>query len=110
MEACATSHCWGRVAQGHGHDVRLIPPIDVKPFVRRQKNDAADAAAIAEAVLRPNIHFVGEERRAAGAGGGLPPEGLPPRGHPLLQARSKLPLRSGAGRRRRILAMIESRP
>ncbi len=59
MEACATSHYWGRIAQGHGHDVRLIPPIYVKPFVKRQKNDAADAAAIAEAVLRPNIHYVG---------------------------------------------------
>jgi transposase len=58
MEACATSHYWGRVAQGSGHDVRLIPPIYVKPFVKRQKNDAADAAAIAEAVLRPNIHYV----------------------------------------------------
>ncbi len=58
MEACATSHYWGRVAQGHRHDVRLIPPIYVKPFVKRQKNDAADAAAIAEAVLRPNIDYV----------------------------------------------------
>lgn len=58
MEACATSHYWGRVAQGYGHDVRLIPPIYLKPFVKRQKNDAADAAAIAEAVRRPNIHFV----------------------------------------------------
>ncbi|MCX7326737.1 MAG: transposase, partial [Hyphomicrobiales bacterium] len=59
MEACATSHSWGRVAQRCGHDVRLIPPVYVKPFVKRQKNDAADAAAIAEAVLRPNIHDVG---------------------------------------------------
>ncbi len=59
MEACATSHYWGRLAQSCGHDVRLIPPIYVKPFVKRQKNDAADAAAIAEAVLRPNIHYVG---------------------------------------------------
>jgi transposase len=59
MEACATSHSWGRVAQSCGHDVRLIPPVYVKPFVKRQKNDAADAAAIAEAVLRPNIHDVG---------------------------------------------------
>jgi transposase len=58
MEACATSHYWGRVAQSGGHDVRLVPPIYVKPFVKRQKNDAADAAAIAEAVLRPNIHCV----------------------------------------------------
>ncbi|EQB11424.1 IS110 family RNA-guided transposase [Sphingobium lactosutens] len=58
MEACATSHFWGRFAQSLGHDVRLIPPIYVKPFVKRQKNDAADAAAIAEAALRPNIHHV----------------------------------------------------
>jgi transposase len=58
MEACATSHYWGRFAQGLGHEVRLIPPIYVKPFVKRQKNDAADAAAIAEATLRPNIHYV----------------------------------------------------
>lgn len=58
MEACATSHYWGRVAQGLGHDVRLVPPIYVKPFVKRQKNDAADAAAIAEAALRPNMHCV----------------------------------------------------
>ena len=58
MEACATSHFWGRFAQGFGHDVRLIPPIYVKPFAKRQKNDAADAAAIAEAALRPNLHYV----------------------------------------------------
>ena len=58
MEACATSHFWGRFARSHGHDVRLIPPIYVKPFVKRQKNDAVDAAAIAEAALRPNMHYV----------------------------------------------------
>ena len=58
MEACATSHFWGRIAQGRGHEVRLIPPIYVKPFVKRQKNDAADAAAIAEAAVRPNMHYV----------------------------------------------------
>jgi len=58
MEVCATSHYWGRVAQQSGHDVRLILPTHVKPFVKRQKNDAADAAAIAEAVLRPNMHCV----------------------------------------------------
>ena len=58
MEACATSHFWGRVAEAHGHEVRLIPPIYVKPFVKRQKSDAADAAAIAEAALRPNMHYV----------------------------------------------------
>lgn len=58
MEACATSHHWGRVAQGHGHEVRLVPAIYVKPFVKRQRNDRADAAAIAEAALRPNMRFV----------------------------------------------------
>ena len=55
MEACATSHYWGRFAQRIGHDVRLVPLIYVKPFVLRHKNDAADDAAIAEAVLRPNM-------------------------------------------------------
>lgn len=58
MEAFATSHFWGRFAQGCGHNVQLIPPIYVKPFVKRQKNDAADAAAIAEAAQRPNMHYV----------------------------------------------------
>ena len=49
MEACATSHHWGRFAQSHGHEVRLVPAAYVKPFVKRQKNDRADAEAIAEA-------------------------------------------------------------
>lgn len=66
MEACATSHFWGRFAQALGHDVRLISPIYVKPFVRRQKNDAADASAIAEAAFitaKPAL-CGGEKRRA----------------------------------------------
>ena len=46
MEACATSHHWGRVAMAHGHEVRMIPTNYVKPVVKRQKNDFADAAAI----------------------------------------------------------------
>lgn len=58
MEACATSHHWGRVAQRHGHEVRLVPAAYVKPFVERQKNDRADAEAIAEAALRPTMRFV----------------------------------------------------
>src|SRR5215813_9212683 len=58
MEACATAHEWGRAISGLGHDVRLVPPIYVKPFVRRQKNDAADAEAIAEAASRPTMRFV----------------------------------------------------
>ena len=58
MEACATSHNWGREIERLGHAVRLIPPIHVKPFVKRQKNDAADAEAIAEAASRPTMRFV----------------------------------------------------
>lgn len=58
MEACATSHHWGRVAQSHGHEVRLIPAASVKPFVKRQKNDRADAEAISEAASRPSMRFV----------------------------------------------------
>jgi transposase len=58
MEACATSHYWGREIAKLGHAVRLIPPISVKPFVKRQKNDAADAEAIAEAASRPTMRFV----------------------------------------------------
>src|SRR5690606_33052189 len=48
METCGTAHYWGRELSRHGHDVRLIPPVYVKPFVKRQKNDSADAEAIAE--------------------------------------------------------------
>jgi len=58
MEACSGSHYWARELQRMGHDVRLIAPSYVKPFVKRQKNDAADAAAICEAALRPTMRFV----------------------------------------------------
>ncbi|AXO16400.1 transposase [Thalassospira profundimaris] len=58
MEACGTAHYWGRELALLGHDIRLIPPVYVKPFVKRQKNDAADAEAIAEAVQRPNMRTV----------------------------------------------------
>jgi transposase len=67
MEACATSHYWGREIAKLGHVVRLIPPIYVKPFVKRQKNDAADAEAIAEAASRRTMRFVAvktEEQQA----------------------------------------------
>ena len=58
MEACGGAHYWGREIGKLGHGVRLIPPAYVKPFVRRQKNDAADAEAICEAAQRPNMRFV----------------------------------------------------
>jgi len=58
MEACATSHHWAREISKLGHEVKLIPPAYVKAYVKRQKNDAADAAAICEAVTRPSMRFV----------------------------------------------------
>jgi transposase len=58
IEACASSHHWSRELQALGHRVRLMPPAYVKPYVKRQKNDATDAEAICEAVTRPNMRFV----------------------------------------------------
>ena len=58
LEACATSHFWARQLRTLGHDVRLMPPSYVKPYVKRQKNDTADAEAICEAVTRPTMRFV----------------------------------------------------
>jgi transposase len=58
IEACASSHHWSRELQALGHTVRLMPPAYVKPYVKRQKNDATDAEAICEAVARPNMRFV----------------------------------------------------
>jgi transposase len=58
IEACASSHHWSRELQALGHTVRLMPPAYVKPYVKRHKNDAADAEAICEAVTRTNMRFV----------------------------------------------------
>jgi transposase len=58
MEACGSAHHWAREIGRLGHAVRLIPPAYVKPFVKRQKNDAADAEAICEAAQRPTMRFV----------------------------------------------------
>jgi transposase len=58
MEACASAHFWGREIGRLGHEVRLIPPAYVRPFVKRQKNDMADAEAICEAATRPTMRFV----------------------------------------------------
>jgi len=70
MEACASAHYWARELQRLGHEVRLIPPAYVKPFVKRQKNDARDAEAICEAAQRPGMRFVavkGEAQQASAA-------------------------------------------
>ena len=67
MEACATAHGWGREIVKLGHEARLIPTQYVKPYVKRHKNDMADAEAIAEAASRPTMRFVAvesEESRA----------------------------------------------
>ena len=69
LEACAGAHHWGRELILQGHTVRLIPPAYVKPFVKRQKNDMADAEAICEAAQRPTMRFVpvkGEQQQASG--------------------------------------------
>lgn len=58
IEACGTAHYWARELSAMGHDVKLMPPQYVRPFVKRNKNDAADAEAICEAVTRPTMRFV----------------------------------------------------
>jgi transposase len=58
MEACGSAHHWARVIGGYGHQVRLMPPAYVKPYVKRNKNDSRDAEAICEAVGRPTMRFV----------------------------------------------------
>ena len=68
MEACAGAHYWGRAIGKLGHTVCLVPPAYVKPFVKRQKNDTADAEAICEAAQRPSMRFVAvksEEQQAS---------------------------------------------
>lgn len=71
MEACATAHHWGRVLSELGHTVRLIPPAYAKAYVRRNKNDPADAEAICEAVSRPSMRFVPLKTAEEQAAGGL---------------------------------------
>jgi transposase len=58
IEACATAHYWARELRALGHEVKLMPPSYVKPYIKRGKNDAADAEAIYEAVTRPTMRFV----------------------------------------------------
>lgn len=68
MEACASAHHWAREIGAPGHEVRLIAPIYVKPFVKRQKSDMADAEAIAEAASRPTMRFVAVKNAEKQAG------------------------------------------
>jgi transposase len=71
LEACGSAHHWGRVLSLMGHDVRLLNPLDVKPYVTRNKTDARDAAAICEAVLSPRLRFVPIKSREDQAGQAL---------------------------------------
>ena len=57
MEACGSAHYWARKLQGFGHTVKLMAPQFVKPYIKTNKNDAADAQAICEAVARPNMRL-----------------------------------------------------
>ena len=68
MEACATAHFWARELRALGHDVRLMPAQYVKAYLKRGKNDAADAAAICEAVTRPSMRFVPIKERGPAGG------------------------------------------
>ncbi len=71
MEACGSAHYWGREVMTLGHEVRLIPPIHVKPFVKTHKNDGVDAEAISEAAQRPIMRFVAVRTEAQQAQGML---------------------------------------
>ena len=64
MEACGSAHYWGREIGRLGHEVRLVPPVYVKPYVKRHKNDAADAEAVCEAASRPTMRFVAVKTEA----------------------------------------------
>jgi transposase len=69
MEACSGAHFWAREIGRVGHETRLIPPAYVKPFVKRQKNNMADAEAICEAAQRPTMRFVAvKSEQAQGQG------------------------------------------
>ena len=68
IEACASSHHWSRELKSLGHTVKLMPPAYVKPYVKRQKNDATDAEAICEAVTRANMRFVATKTPAQQSG------------------------------------------
>ena len=78
LEACGSAHHWARELIRLGHDARMMPPSYVKPYIRRQKNDASDAAAICEAATRPSMRFVGERAAASAAASSPMPSTTPP--------------------------------
>jgi transposase len=69
MEACGSAHHWARELESLGHTVKLMAPQFVKPYVKTNKNDMADAEAICEAVTRPNMRFVPDQGLAPGEPG-----------------------------------------
>ena len=73
LEACASAHYWARELQALGHEVRLIPPQYVKPFVKTNKNDASDAEAICEALIRPTDAVCTDQERRATIGSDAAP-------------------------------------
>ena len=68
LEACGASHYWARLLRGLGHEVVLLPPQYIKPYVKRGKNDANDAEAICEAMSRPGMRFVSIKSAESQAG------------------------------------------
>ena len=86
MEACSSAHHWGQALIALGHEVRLLPPAHVKPYVRRNKNDPVDAAAICEARSRPERTDLnsGPSRLMPGSAGGNPRIEVDGLGLPLL--------------------------
>ena len=113
MEACGGAHHWGRQIIAMGHECRLIPPVYVKPYVKRQKSDANDAAAIVEAAQRPTMRFVSVKTEEAQADAMLFPHPRPfraaARADRELAARPAGGVRPGVGPRRGQCGGSESR-
>jgi transposase len=92
IEACGGAHHWARVLQGFGHQVKLLPPKYAKAYVKRGKNDAADAEALCEAMSRPTMRFVAAKtaEQQAGADAGRHARPADPPAHPADQCDSRL--------------------
>ena len=91
LEACGGAHHWARQLAQLGHQVRLIPPAYVKPFVKRQKNDANDAEAICEAAQRPSMRFVAVKTAASGSFGVSDPRSVSAPANPAHQRDPRSP-------------------